>query len=89
MFKAIKYVLKELNFHDNDDWNIKTSFWKKQKVVKELTPVLHILGFSSGSVAKNPPAMWEMQVWSLCGEDTLEGDMATHPSIHAWRIPRT
>ena len=30
-----------------------------------------------------------MQVWSQCPEDTLEEDMATYPSIHAWRIPWT
>ena len=31
----------------------------------------------------------ETQVRSLGGEDALEEDMATHPSILAWRIPRT
>ena len=30
-----------------------------------------------------------MQVWSLDWEDTLEGSMATHSSILAWRIPWT
>jgi len=30
-----------------------------------------------------------MQVQSLCGEDSLEEDMATHPSILAWEIPWT
>ena len=30
-----------------------------------------------------------MQVGSQCPEDTLEEGMATHPSIHAWRIPWT
>ena len=36
---------------------------------------------------KNPPAMQETQktwVRSLGGEDPLENDMATHPSILAW-----
>ena len=36
---------------------------------------------------KNPPAMRETQVRSLCWEDTLEKGMATHSSILAWRIP--
>ena len=30
-----------------------------------------------------------MQIQSLGGEDPLEGGMATHSSILAWRIPRT
>ena len=33
--------------------------------------------------------MQETQVQSLGGEDTLEKEMATHSSPHAWRIPRT
>ena len=35
---------------------------------------------------KNPPAIWETQVWSLGQEDPLEKGMATHFSILAWRI---
>ena len=31
----------------------------------------------------------EMQVRSLGWEDLLEGEMATHFSILAWRIPKT
>ena len=38
---------------------------------------------------KNPPAMQETQVQSLCPEDPLEEGMATHFSILAWRIPWT
>ena len=38
---------------------------------------------------KNPPAMWETQVWSLGREKPLEKGMASHPSILAWRIPWT
>ena len=33
--------------------------------------------------------MWETLVWSLGREDPLEKEMATHSSIHAWKIPRT
>ena len=36
---------------------------------------------------KNPSAMQETWVQSLCWEDLLEEDMATHSSILAWRIP--
>ena len=35
------------------------------------------------------PAMQETQVWSLGREDPLEKEMATHPSILAWRFPWT
>ena len=37
---------------------------------------------------KNPPAMQETWVRSLCWEDPLEEGMATHSSILAWRIPK-
>ena len=33
--------------------------------------------------------MWETQVQSLGWEDLLEKEMATHSSIHAWKIPWT
>ena len=45
-----------------------------------------------GQLVKNLPAMQEMQeMWvrSLGREDPLEKEMATHSSIHAWRIPWT
>ena len=45
-----------------------------------------IMGFPGGSVVKNLPAP-EMWIQSLGREDPLEKDMATHSSIHAWRIP--
>ena len=38
---------------------------------------------------KRLPAMWETWIWSLGQEDPLEKEMATHSSIHAWRIPWT
>ena len=47
------------------------------------------MGFTSGSVVKNLPAMQKSQetwVRSLDGKDTLEEGMATHSSILAWRI---
>ena len=40
-------------------------------------------------MVKNLPARWESQVQSLGWEDALEKGMATHSSIHAWRIPCT
>ena len=41
------------------------------------------MGFSSGSVVKNPPAMQETPVQFL----GWEKGKATHSSILAWRIP--
>ena len=40
-------------------------------------------------LVKNPPAMRETWVWSLCWAEPLEEGMATHSSILAWRIPGT
>ena len=40
-------------------------------------------------MVKNPPAIRETWVRSLGWEDPLEEGLATHPSIHAWRIPWT
>jgi len=45
-------------------------------------------GCPSGSDG-NRDAMQETQVQSLCWEDPLEKEMATHFSIPAWRIPWT
>ena len=40
-------------------------------------------------LVKNLPALWEIWVWSLGGEDFLEKGKATHSSILVWRIPWT
>ena len=37
----------------------------------------------------NLPAMYKTWVSSLCQEDPLEKEMATHSSILAWKIPWT
>ena len=47
------------------------------------------MGFPGGSLVNNPPAVQEMQVWSLGGEDSLEKEMTTHSSIIAREIPWT
>ena len=44
------------------------------------------MGFPGGSAVKNLPAMQETGVQSLCWEDPLEEEMATHSSILAWEI---
>ena len=38
-------------------------------------------------MVKNPPAVWEIWVWSLGWENPLEEGLATQSSIFAWRIP--
>ena len=40
-------------------------------------------------MVKNLPAMRETRIQSLGWEDPLEEGIATHSSIHAWRIPWT
>ena len=40
-------------------------------------------------MVKRLSTMWETWVQSLGGEDLLEKEMATHPSILAWKIPWT
>ena len=48
------------------------------------------VGFPSGLVVRNSPAVQEtqkMSIQSLGPEDPLEEGMATHSGILAWRIP--
>ena len=54
-----------------------------------LTNTMVILGFPGGSDSEESesPAMRETWVRSLGLEDPLEKKMATHSSIHAWKIP--
>ena len=40
-------------------------------------------------MVKNPPAVQEIQVWSLGQEDALEEEMATHSSTLTWEMPWT
>ena len=44
---------------------------------------------SAAQPVESLPAMQETRVRSLGREDLLEKEMATYPSIVAWRIPRT
>ena len=58
--------------------------WRRDRL-----PIPVFLGFLVAQLVKNPPAMWETQVWFLSWEDPLEKETATHSSILAWRIPWT
>ena len=49
--------------------------------------ILLSLCYGLVQLVKNLPAMQEIQVQSLSGEDPLEEEMATHSSILACRIP--
>ena len=58
----------------------------------ENTASVQICELPGGSAVKNPPAVQEpqeTQVQFLGREDPLEEGVATHSSIHAWRIPWT
>ena len=58
----------------------------ESEVTQSQMPKFHKLGFPSGSVVKNPPAMQvpqETWVQSLGMEDPLEEEMATHSCILA------
>ena len=46
-------------------------------------------GFPGGSVVKNLPAKQETWVQSLCWEDPLDKEMATHSGSLAWEISWT
>ena len=48
---------------------------------------LSILSSLVVQMVKCLPAMWEICVWSLGWEDTLEKEMTTHSSTLAWTIP--
>ena len=56
-------------------------------ILKEWGFVNMCLGFTGGSVLKNPPTRQELQVCSQNREDPWEEGMATHSSILAGRIP--
>ena len=51
--------------------------------------VVKLLGFSGGSMVKNPPAMQEMWVGTLGWGNPPEKAVATHFSVFAWEIPWT
>ena len=52
-----------------------------------MNPVLVASASLVAQRLKHLPAMWETAVRSLCWEDPLEKEMATHSSVLAWRIP--
>ena len=52
-------------------------------------PSISLAGSLVAQMVKNLPAVQEIWVQFLSGEDPLEKEMATHSSVLAWRIPCT
>ena len=73
-----------LNFQLHEVLILLLSFFSHFSILAALS-----LGFPGGSVVKNLPAKQGAQIWSLCWENPLEKEMATHSSILTWRIPWT
>ena len=69
-------------FNTNERDEIQIFIMKKILSVAILTSLV-------AQAVKYLPAMWETWVQSLGQEDPLEKEMATHSSIHAWKIPWT
>jgi len=62
-------------------------FCKKLKTFKDI--YIYIWASLVAQTVKQFPTMRETWVQSLHWEDPLEKEMATHSSIHAWKIPWT
>ena len=50
---------------------------------------MNIWPFLVAQTVKNPPAIQETWVQSLCQEDPLDKEMATHSNMLAWGTPWT
>ena len=64
---------------------------RESDTTEQLTHTLRLvtLALLVAQMVKNLPAVRETQVQSLCQEDPLEKEMATHSSILIWEIPWT
>ena len=54
-----------------------------------ILPLDNRKAFLVAQMVKHLPTMWETRVQFLGWEGPLEKEMATHSSIHAWKIPWT
>ena len=63
--------------------------YSKEKLNFFKVPLSPFLGIPSGSVVKNPPANAGNASSIPRLERSLEKEMTTHSSIHAWEIPWT
>ena len=89
-------MTEQLHFHFSQSWKgmepgvTLRSVWSKPCVSgqRQDTSQTQIASLVAWTV-KRLPTMRETRVQSLGWEDPLEKEMATHSSIHAWKIPWT
>ena len=66
---------------------------RKEQLPEGTTWLLHVECYhhslNGDSAVKNPPAMHEIWVPSVCLEDPLEKEIETYSRILAWEIPST
>ena len=67
----------------------KTGLDEAQAGIKISREILITSNSLVAQMVKSLPAVRETHVRTLGWKDPLEKEMATHPSILAWRIPRT
>ena len=63
--------------------------WRKETLFKQFVGTIGWVYDLVAQILKSLPAMRETWVQSLCWEDPLDNEMATHSSILAWKIPWT
>ena len=83
-----------LSRNDHWSWSIVKNLIKCWLLISHIFFCPHLCidlrkrGASLGAqMVKNPPAMWETWVRSLCWEDPLKEGMATPSSILVWKVP--
>ena len=61
----------------------------RKQITEQLNTMIHNTIWASlvAQLVKNPPAMWETWVSSLCWENPLQKGKANQSSILAWGIP--
>ena len=71
------------------DEMIENNFYCQPKRIRKQFRDIYMVIWDSlvSQTVKRLPTMWETQVQSLCWEDPLQKEMATHAGILAWEIP--
>ena len=86
-WRNLPFSVSNIHFHFGGECSGLISIhWKYLSCLQRSTLYFRQNGVSA---VKNLPAMQEMWVWSLCWEDPLEEEMATHPSVLAGKTPWT
>ena len=82
-------ILEQGYFHDFK-WKCKIEFnYNEISGCSFPLGIYHSQDFPVAQMVKNPPAIQETRVGSLCWEDSLKKGTIIHSSILAWRIPWT